>query len=46
MTWMFVHVYLELKETFFLTGSNFSVITDICAIANLFGVVWLQYWIT
>lgn len=42
MTYVFVHMYLELKGAFLLTRSSFSIITDICATASLFGVVWLQ----
>lgn len=38
-------MYLEVNETFLLTRSDFPLITEISSIANLFGLVWLQYWI-
>lgn len=38
-------MYLEVNETFLLTISHFPVITEISSIADLFGLVWLQYWI-
>lgn len=38
-------MYPELNETFLLTRSDFPVITEISSIADLFDLVWLQYWI-